>query len=274
MELDKLIDSALNEDLPQGDLTTESLCVAVKIGKARLIAKEDLVLSGTNVFTQTIRKLASDCLVKWYFRDGEIILNGQTAALIEGNLVGVIKAERVAINFLGHLSGIATYTRCFADRLKNTKTKILDTRKTTPLLRVLEKQAVVHGGGVNHRANLSEAILIKENHIHLAGGIREAITKIRTRSSKPIEIEAKNLDDVKLAVELKVTRIMFDNMDNETIRKAMQIVPQIIETEASGNMTLDRITTIAELGVNFISVGAITHSAPTADFSLIFDGKT
>ena len=274
MELAALIDQALNEDIPNGDLTTDSLGLSVKIGKARLIAKEDLVLSGSNVFTQTIRKLAADTILKWYFNDGQMILKGQTVVLIEGNLVGVIKAERVALNFLGHLSGIATYTRCFANRLKNTKTKILDTRKTTPLFRNLEKKAVVDGGGTNHRASLSDAILIKENHIQLAGGIKEAVSKIRTKSSKPIEIETKTLEEVEIAVKLKVARIMFDNMDNETIKSAQALVPREIETEASGNMTLDRVVSIAELGVNFISVGAITHSAPTADFSLIFEWET
>ncbi len=271
MELDTLITNALSEDLHNGDLTTDSLGISNKMGTARLIAKEDLVLSGAHVFTQTMKKMAPENLIKWYFKDGDLILKKQTVALIEGNLTGVIKAERVALNFLGRLSGVASYTRCFVEKIKNTKVKILDTRKTTPLYRTLEKQAVVHGGGHNHRSNLSDAILIKENHIQMAGCIKEAVTKIRKRSSNPIEVETKNLEEVRMAVELKVARIMFDNMDNETIKKAQALVPKEIETEASGNMTLDRVGSVAELGINFISIGAITHSAPTADFSLLFD---
>lgn len=265
-----LIKDAFKEDIPSGDVTTESLGVSSYPGFAHLIAKEDLVLSGKSLFREAIQYLEPSSQISWYFEDGDWILKGQEVALIEGNLIEVLKAERVALNFLGHLSGVATFTRCFAKAVGHTKCKILDTRKTTPLYRQAEKKAVADGHGTNHRFNLSEAILIKENHIRIAGGIPEAIRKVRQNSTLPIEIEVTNVHEVQLAVDQKVDRLLLDNMSNEVLKQALEIIPKGVITEASGNMTLDRVASVAELGVDYISVGALTHSAPCADLSLLF----
>lgn len=265
-----LIATAFKEDIPYGDLTTESLGLHYVEGKAKLVAKEDLVLSGIELVKESFLWQDPDTEFRFHFKDGERILKGQIICEMKGNLIEFLKAERVALNFLGKLSGIASYTRCFVDLVSHTNTKILDTRKTIPLYRDFFKKAVVDGGGTNHRMNLSDGILIKENHIRAIGGIKKAIETIRQHTDKPIEVETTNLDEVKLAVEANVQRIMLDNMPNELMREALKVIPKHIETEASGNMTLDRVKSVAETGVNFISIGAITHSAPTADVSLLF----
>ena len=271
MNLEKLIELALNEDLPEGDITTDSLQLQDRVGRARLVAKEDLVLSGAQVFSKVFAHVDPSVQIQWHFENGQMLLKGQTAATLQGRLSSILKAERVSLNFLGRLSGIATYTRCFVEQLRHTKTKILDTRKTTPGLRELEKAAVRDGGGVNHRMNLSDGILIKENHIRFAGGIAAAIKAVRAYSPKRVEVETRNLDEVRQAVAGQVGQIMFDNMSTEQMRDALKIVPASILTEASGNMTLERVKEVAELGVDFISVGAITHSAPCADLSLLVE---
>lgn len=271
MTLLDLIRAAIKEDMPRGDLTTESLAQRPRPGFARLKAKEDIVLSGTMAFEQTILTLEPTAKVTWHFEEGDQPLKNQIVCTIEGDLVQILKAERVALNFLGHLSGIATHTRRFVKQIEGTRTRILDTRKTTPALRELEKRAVLHGGGHNHRMNLSTAILLKDNHISLMGGITAAVRRTREHAQLPIEVEVKNLDEVREAVGLKVSRILLDNMDNATLRQSIELIPGEIETEASGNMNLDRVRAVAEIGVNFISVGALTHSAPVADLSLVFD---
>lgn len=271
MDLDSLIHDAIQEDMPNGDLTTEALGVLEKPGRAKLIAKEDLVLSGVEPFEKTMHYMEPLVKFKWFFKDGDFVLKGQTICVVEGNLVQILKAERVALNFVGHLSGIATYTRCFVNELGTSKTKILDTRKTLPGYRSLQKKAVVHGKGFNHRQNLSSAILIKNNHISLMGGLTKAVQAIRSQVKKPIEVEARTLVEVKEAVAADVERILLDNMDDQTLSEAIRIIPKSIETEASGNMSVARVKKVAAIGVNYISVGAITHSAPTADVSLHFD---
>ncbi len=267
----ELIKLALREDMPDGDVTTESLAVRPRQGECILRAKNDLVLSGSSAFEQTMTFLEPHAKLKWLFSDGDVVFKNQTICSIEGDLIQILKAERVALNFLGRLSGIATLTREYAKAVSGTKTQILDTRKTTPLLRELEKKAVVHGGGQNHRFNLSDAILVKDNHISLIGGISKAVERIRQNSNLKIEVEASSLEQVKLCVELKVDRILLDNMPNEVLAEALKLIPKEIKTEASGNMNLARVRSVAELGVDFISVGALTHSAPTADVSLLFD---
>lgn len=226
---------------------------------------------GNAFFEAVMRKLEPQADISWQFTEGQFVVSGQTVGTLSGNLVQILKAERVALNFIGHLSGVATLTRCFVAKTVGTRCKILDTRKTLPGLRIFEKQAVVHGGGENHRMNLSDAILIKENHIRMMGGIRKAVNSIRSRSALPIEVEVTNLDEVKESLALKVDRLLLDNMSAEEIKKALEFVPSSVKTEASGNMTLDRISEVAATGVDYISVGALTHSAPTADFSLQFD---
>ena len=270
MDLRTFVQLAIDEDIPENDLTTDSLGFKERPGEAHLVAKEDLILSGKEAFETAMKILDPKVQLHWHFKEGDLILNKQVACVIQGDLLEILKAERTALNFLGHLSGIATLTRCYTERLKGLDTKLLDTRKTLPGFRKLEKQAVVHGGGHNHRMNLSDAVMIKENHINVCGSLREAVVRVRQKTNAKIELETKNLEEVEMAVEIGVDRIMLDNMDNETTAEALKIIPSTIETEASGNMTIDRLRSVAELGVDYISVGAITHSAPCADFSLLF----
>lgn len=267
----QLIQNALQEDMPSGDLTTDCLALKPKTGRAYLKAKQDLILSGTGPFEQTMHIMEPSVKIKWLFEEGQKVLKGQNICTLDGDLIQILKAERVALNFLGHLSGIATYTHKFVQQVQGTETRILDTRKTTPGLRDLEKRAVVHGGGVNHRLNLSTAILIKDNHISVMGGLKAAIERVRSNSKLPIEVECSTVEDVQEAVALKANRLLLDNMDNDTLKLALNIVPDSVETEASGNMNLERVRSVALLGVNYISVGALTHSAPVADVSLLFD---
>lgn len=271
MTLLDLIQAAIKEDMPNGDLTTESLALVPRPGRARLMAKQDLVLSGTAPFEQTILYLDSAAKLKWHFEEGERVLKGQIVCTIQGDLVQCLKAERTALNFIMHLSGVATLTRQYADLVKGTGCKILDTRKTTPAYRALEKRAVIHGGGLNHRQNLSTAVLIKDNHIALMGGVSKAVSRLREHCSLPIEIEARTLEEVKECCQLQVHRILLDNMNNDLLKEAVRMIPSPIETEASGNMTLERVAEVAKFGIHYISVGALTHSAPSADLSLKFD---
>ena len=271
LSIDERIRLAFEEDLPQGDLTTDALFEEAKNGRARLVAKEDLVLSQRKVFEDSIRFLCPDSVFKWEFSDGDFALEKQTLASLQGDLVKILKAERVALNFLGRFCGIATLTRCFVNQVQHTKCRILDTRKTTPLFREMEKLAVVHGGGTNHRMNLSDGVLIKENHIRAYGGISAAIRKVKDETRLPVEVECTGLDEVREAVRQRVQRILLDNMSNDVLRESLAVIPATIQTEASGNMTLERVRSVAELGVDFISVGALTHSAPCADISLLFE---
>ncbi len=271
MSILDLIRNAITEDMPQGDLTTESMALRPRHGSARPKAKQDLVLSGTLPFEQSMLILEPTAKIIWHFNEGDKILNGQNICSIEGDLIQILKAERVALNFLGHLSGIATLTAQFVEKVKGLGTQILDTRKTTPGLRELEKKAVIHGGGTNHRMNLSTAVLIKDNHISLGGGIGPVVERIRKHTQQSIEVETKNLLEVQEAIGLKVDRILLDNMNTQLIKECLKIIPAEIQTEASGNMNLQRIREVAETGVNFISIGALTHSAPVADVSLLFD---
>lgn len=271
LSIDERIRLAFEEDIPAGDVTTDTIFSETKNGRARLIAKEDLVLSHRSLFERAVRHICPETTFKWEFADGDFALDKQTLCVMQGDLVKILKAERVSLNFLGHLCGIATLTRCFVNQIQHTGCKILDTRKTTPLYRDLEKAAVVHGGGQNHRMNLSDAILIKENHIRASGSIRSAVNKIKAETKLPIEVETTDLEEVKTAVQLKVSRILLDNMTNEQMAEALKLIPATVKTEASGNMTLERVKSVAELGVDFISVGALTHSAPNADLSLLFE---
>lgn len=271
MTLLDLIRAAIKEDMPSGDLTTESLALKPRTGRAKLVAKQDLILSGSGAFEQSMVMLDPGVKIKWHFEEGQSVLNRQNICTLQGDLIQILKAERVALNFLMHLSGIATLTHQFVQKVQNTRCRILDTRKTTPGYRELEKRAVVHGGGLNHRLNLSTAVLIKDNHIAIMGGITAAVERIRSHTQLPIEVEASNLEQVEECVRLQVHRILLDNMDNKMLTEALTLIPAQIETEASGNMNLARVGEVAKLGVDFISVGALTHSAPSADVSLQFE---
>lgn len=271
MTLKELIAHAYAEDIPRGDVTTEGLGLLERTGDAKLVAKEDLVLAGRHVFENCVHHIVPEMQLKWQFKDSDFVLKGQVVCWLRGDLVRLLKAERVALNFLGRMSGIATLTRCFVHEIHGTQCKILDTRKTTPLLRDLEKEAVRAGGGTNHRMNLSAAVLIKENHIRAAGGMSRAIAAIRKKTSEPIEVECSSLEEVELALKERVQRILLDNMSTQDMRKARAMAPAMIQMEASGNMNLGRVKEVAETGVDFISVGALTHSAPVADYSLLFE---
>ncbi|MBK9294972.1 MAG: carboxylating nicotinate-nucleotide diphosphorylase [Oligoflexia bacterium] len=267
-----LILQALKEDMPLGDITTDSLELGEKPGTARLIAKENLILSGQELFEETFKAVSPKCVVTWNYKDSNYIPKDQLVAQVQGPLDALLKAERCALNFLCHLSGIATYTFKFIEKLKSTDCKITDTRKTTPGLRILEKKAVKDGGGVNHRFSLSEFALIKENHIRSAGSITKAFNLVRKSNPKVfIEIEVTNLNELDEALACNPSRIMLDNMKPDEIKKAVMSVNKKCELEASGNMSLDKVAEIAKLGVDYISVGAITHSAPVADLSLLFE---
>jgi len=266
-----LIKSALQEDMPSGDITTESLGVPPRIGTARLIAKQNLVLSGHAVFEKTVTLVEPNAKMKWHFNDGDQILSGQTICSLHADLVQLLKAERTALNFLMHLSGIATLTSQYVKLTQGSSTLILDTRKTLPGYRELEKRAVKDGGGFNHRMNLSDAILVKDNHVALVGGITEAVKRIRQYSNMPITVEASSIKQVQECVTLGVSRILLDNFDDETLVEALKLIPATIKTEVSGNVSKERVPFLCSLGVNYISIGALTHSAPSADISLLFD---
>lgn len=269
--LSKLISEAFAEDMPKGDVTTDALGIRERRGKAKLIAKEDLILAGREVFEAAVLFRDASAVHHWQFQDGQLVLKGQVVAWIEANLIELLKAERVALNFLGRLSGIATLTKCFVQECAGTRCKILDTRKTTPGLRELEKMAVRAGGGTNHRMDLSSGILVKDNHIRAAGSLREAIARVRTRAEGPIEVECRTLEEVSIAVEERVNRILLDNMSVSDVTESRSRIPSVIEVEVSGNMTVERVREMAKLDIDFISVGALTHSAPTADLSLMFE---
>lgn len=273
MNIFEIIEKAFKEDLPEGDITTDSLAVKNYPGSAKLIAKSDLILSGQDIFERSIKYMDPEAQIKWLFKDGEIVLKKQTICSIKGNLINILKAERVALNFLGRFSGIATLTRRFVNEVRNTDTQILDTRKTIPLYRDLEKKAVLDGGGKNHRRNLSDEVMIKENHVRIVQSLDKAIDQTRSQTKKFMTVEAHSMDDVEICVQKNVNRILLDNMDIETLEKALAKIPSHIQTEASGNMALDRVRKVAATGVNYISVGALTHSAPVADISMIFDWK-
>lgn len=265
------LDWIIKEDLPQGDRTTDALGVVDYPGYARVVAKQDLVLSGCAIFETVLARFDAGLEVKWHYQPGQKVLKHSLIATLKGNLITLLKAERIGLNFLGHLCGVATLTNQYVSRIAHTQTKILDTRKTLPGLRIWEKEAVRDGGGENHRMNLSESVLIKENHMRVAGGLTAAVNSIRQSGISFIATEASSASEVAEAVKAKVQWILLDNMSNEELRAALTMIPREIKTEASGNMHLDRIASVAETGVNYISIGALTHSAPCSDLSMLFE---
>ena len=272
MNVQELVTMALQEDIPNGDLTTEALNCENNSGRAALIAKQNLILSGSELFSETFRQIDSKIKIDWSYGNGDEVPNKSSICQVEGSLGGLLRGERTALNFLGHLSGIATLTARFVQKTKGTNAKITDTRKTIPGLRLIEKKAVKDGGGVNHRLNLSDAILVKENHIRAVGSITKAVNKMRVKWPKmPIEVEVTSEAELDECLTLKVERVLLDNMSLDDMARAAKKANNCCLLEASGNMTLDRIESVAKLGVDFISVGALTHSAPNADVSFIFN---
>jgi len=272
--LDTLIDLALGEDVGSGDVTTLWTVSQNLHGQATIVAKEEVVVAGMKAALAVFRRVDPDLELRVKRNSGHAAARGETLLRIEGSLRSILTSERVALNFLGRLSGIATFTRRFVRELSGTGVTILDTRKTTPGWRLLEKEAVQAGGGGNHRMGLHDMVLVKDNHIRAAGSIREAVEAVREKNLEGllVEVEVKNLKEVGEALDMGVDRILLDNMDLEEMREAAKRVRGLEgerpKLEASGNMRLERVRAVAETGVDFISVGALTHSAPSADLSL------
>jgi nicotinate-nucleotide pyrophosphorylase (carboxylating) len=272
--ISQIISEALREDIGSGDHTSLSTIPGTARGKARLLVKEDGILAGVDVAREVFRQVDPDITITIFKHDGESIHKGDIVFEVEGRSVSLLTAERTVLNFMQRMSGIATQTHKLVLKLKGLKTRILDTRKTTPVLRELEKMAVKTGGGLNHRFGLFDMILIKDNHVDFAGGISKAIDAAHRYLDEKnlnlrIEIEVRNLDELQQVMERGgVDRIMLDNFDFETLRKAVQIIGGKYETEASGGITEETIRQYAECGVDFISVGALTHHISSLDLSL------
>jgi len=274
MILEPMIRAALMEDLGSyGDVTTRAVIPAGTTYEARINAREDCVVSGMQIARIAFHLIDAGLEVTALIQDGETAKPKDTLMTIKGDAASILSAERVALNFAGRLTGIATKTSSFVAEAKGTKARVTCTRKTTPGLRVVEKLAVLHGGGSNHRYSLSDAILIKDNHIAAAGGVRQVLEATHKNASHmmAVEIEVDRLDQLAEVLEVGgAHNVLLDNMDNDLLREAVAMVDGRIKTEASGNVTLERIASIAATGVDYISSGALTHSAPTVDLGLDF----
>jgi nicotinate-nucleotide pyrophosphorylase (carboxylating) len=270
--IENSIKAYLEEDMGTGDVTTNAIVPEDHISKARIIAKEDGIIAGNMFAAGVFMLLDNQFRYEEAKSDGESVKKGDIIAIVEGKTRAILSGERVALNILQRLSGIATITRNFVDAIKGSKTKILDTRKTSPGHRMAEKYAVKMGGGTNHRVNLSEMALIKENHIAVAGSIKEAVKMVRAYSKVSVEVEVKNMTELKQALAEDIDRILLDNWDLESTREAVLHVDKRIPLESSGNMTLERVAGFAETGVDFISIGALTHSFKSLDISLLIEG--
>ena len=270
LNADELILSALREDITSEDITTNSVMREYQLGEVELICKQDGVIAGLDVFKRTFELLDSKTEVTFTKKDGDTVKNGDKIGVVRGDIRVLLSGERTALNYLQRMSGIATYTRSIADLLKGSKTKLLDTRKTTPNMRVFEKYAVKVGGGYNHRYNLSDGILLKDNHIGAAGGVKEAVQMAKEYAPfvRKIEIEVENLDMLKEALDAGADIIMLDNMSVEEMTEAVKLVSGKAETECSGNVTKENVERLVDIGVDYISSGALTHSSPILDLSL------
>lgn len=272
MELnaDEMILLALKEDITFGDISSDAVLPKAAMGSVELIAKQDGVIAGLPVFKRVFELIDGSIDIKFMVADGDLVHSGEKLAVLRGDLHSLLSGERTALNYLQHMSGIATYTRSIADILEGSGIKLLDTRKTTPCNRIFEKYAVKIGGGNNHRFNLSDGVMLKDNHIAAAGGIKNAVAMAKKEVSfvRKIEVEVENLNMVGEAVEAGADIIMLDNMDYETMEEALKIIDGKAETECSGNVTAENVAKLAALGVNYISSGALTHSAPILDISM------
>ncbi len=270
LNVDPLILGALKEDISSEDVSTNSVMKKTQAGEVDLICKQDGVICGLQVFERVFTLLDEKTQVEFYVEDGEEVKAGQLMGKVKGDIRVLLCGERTALNYLQRMSGIATYTHEVAALLAGTKTKLLDTRKTTPNNRIFEKYSVRTGGGNNHRYNLSDGVLLKDNHIGAAGGVKEAVTMTKEYAPfvRKIEIEVENLDMVKEAVEAGADIIMLDNMSHEQLKEAIAWIDGRAEVEVSGNVTRENIAKLTDLGVDYISSGALTHSAPIMDISL------
>lgn len=267
---DELIKSALREDITSEDITTNSVMKEYCLGEVELICKQDGVIAGLEVFARVFKILDNATEVILYFKDGDEVKKGEKIGIVRGDIRVLLSGERTALNYLQRMSGIATYTRSIVELLKGSKTKLLDTRKTTPNMRVFEKYAVKVGGGCNHRYNLSDGILLKDNHIGAAGGVKQAVKMAKEYAPfvRKVEIEVENLEMLKEALEAGADIIMLDNMSVEDMKEAVRLTAGKAETECSGNVTKENIARLVDIGVDYISSGALTHSAPILDLSL------
>jgi nicotinate-nucleotide pyrophosphorylase (carboxylating) len=269
-ELEVLIRSALDEDIGSGDITTSCIVPPGAVGKGYITAQEPLVLAGISVARGVFITVKSDLELTLLFEDGNRAMPGERIIEVSGDLAAILMAERTALNFLQRLSGIATFTRAFVDKVATSSARILDTRKTTPGWRILEKAAVRAGGGYNHRFGLYDGILIKDNHIVAAGGIRQAVMAVRAceSSSFQVQVEVETLEQLAEAIAAGTDAVLLDNMDVETLAEAVQRAGGKIKLEASGGVTLENVGEVAATGVDLISVGALTHSARAVDMSM------
>ncbi|MBO5106446.1 MAG: carboxylating nicotinate-nucleotide diphosphorylase [Clostridia bacterium] len=267
---DNLILLALQEDITSEDITTNAVMRQYQLGEVELICKEDGVIAGLDVFKRVFELLDDKTEVTFSCTDGDEVKKGQKLGIVRGDIRVLLSGERTALNFLQRMSGIATYTRNTVNLLKGSKTKLLDTRKTTPCMRIFEKYAVKVGGGYNHRYNLSDGILLKDNHIGAAGGVKEAVKMAKEYAPfvRKIEVEVESLDMLKEALEAGADIIMLDNMSTQDMEKAVALCAGKAETECSGNVTKENIARLTDIGVDYISSGALTHSAPILDLSL------
>ena len=270
LNADDLILSALKEDVTSEDISTNSVMPCYRLGEVELICKENGIIAGLDVFRRVFELLDAGTEVEFFVKDGDQVKNGQKLGLVRGDIRVLLSGERTALNYLQRMSGIATYTRTIADMLEGTGTKLLDTRKTTPGMRIFEKYAVKVGGGYNHRFNLSDGILLKDNHIGAAGGVKQAVAMAKEYAPfvRKIEIEVENLEMLKEALEAGADIIMLDNMSVEDMIKAVELCDGKAETECSGNVTKENVAKLTRIGVNYISSGALTHSSPILDLSL------
>lgn len=270
LNADELILQALREDISSEDVTTNAVMPKAKKGEAQLICKQDGVLAGLSVFQRVFELLDETVLVEFHFSDGDKVKKGDLIGTVTGDIRAVLSGERTALNYLQRMSGIATYTNSISELLKGSKVKLLDTRKTTPNMRIFEKYSVKVGGGYNHRYNLSDGVLLKDNHIGAAGGVKEAVLMAKEYAPfvRKIEIECETVEMVQEAVEAGADIIMLDNMTVEEMEKAIAYVDGRAEIECSGNVTKENIERYISLGVDYISSGALTHSAPIMDISL------
>lgn len=270
LNVDHLIKEALQEDISSEDVTTNAVMKEAVTGEVQLICKQDGVVAGLDVFRRVFEILDENVKIDFYCKDGDEVKKGELMGVVTGDIRALLSGERVALNYLQRMSGIATYTHSVAKLLEGTKTKLLDTRKTTPNMRIFEKYAVRVGGGYNHRYNLSDGVLLKDNHIGAAGSVTKAVQMAKEYAPfvRKIEVEVENLDMVREAADAGADIIMLDNMSPEDMKEAIRIIDGRAETECSGNVTKENIDRLTSLGVDYISSGALTHSAPVLDISM------
>ncbi|UYO63578.1 carboxylating nicotinate-nucleotide diphosphorylase [Acetobacterium wieringae] len=270
LNMDPHLLQALQEDIPNEDITTNAVIAAGIKAQVELVAKETGIIAGLDIYRRVFELLEPSARVETFVSDGDTVTPGELLAIVFAEARTLLSGERTALNYLQRMSGIATHTRKLVGYLAGTKTRLLDTRKTTPTMRIFEKYAVTVGGGYNHRNNLSDGILLKDNHINAAGGVKEAVAAARTSASfvRKIEVEVENLEMLREALEAGADIIMLDNMDADTMKAAIKIIDGRAISECSGNVTEDRLKELGQIGVDFISCGALTHSSPILDLSM------